>query len=190
MTRAIPPEKLNWPWPISASVSCARSATLTASFAVEPGEDDAELVAAEATGNVGGANGRPQRVRERAQRLVAGHVAADVVDPLQPVEVDDQERQVLPRAQASRDGRLELLLEQPAVVEAGELVARGGLLQLGEENRVSDGDGDDVAKGSTEVDRGLVPDPVSAVDDLHEADGLPARNQRQHQQRLLSLALE
>ena len=54
------------------------------------GKDDGELVAADPAGHVGGADRRPQRVGERAERLVAGAVAADVVDALEPVEVDDR----------------------------------------------------------------------------------------------------
>ncbi len=117
-------------------------------------------------------------------------MAADVVDPLEPVEVDDEQGEILPRPQAAGDGRLELLLEQAAVVEAGELVPRRRLLQLGEEDGVADRDRDDVAERAAEVDVGIVPDAILDVHDLHQPDRLPASHEREHEQGALPLALE
>ena len=55
-------------------------------------QQHAELVAAEARDGVGGAHARLQQARHVAQQPVAGLVAAGVVDDLELVEVDVQQR--------------------------------------------------------------------------------------------------
>jgi hypothetical protein len=91
------------------------------------------------------------------------------------------------RVSSSRDGGVELLLEEAAVVEPGQLVARGGLVQLLEEQCVADGDRDDVAERAAERHVGLVPHAIAGIDDLHEADRLAAGDEREHEQRRLAL---
>jgi hypothetical protein len=60
-------------------------------------EHHGELVAAEAGGEVGGAQVQPQPVGDPDQQQVARRVAERVVDRLEPVEVDEEQRQgVLP----------------------------------------------------------------------------------------------
>ncbi len=61
---------------------------------LDVGQDDCELVAAEPAGDVDGAAGRADRRCDPAQRGVAGHVAARVVQRLEVVEVDDDHGQV------------------------------------------------------------------------------------------------
>ena len=75
-------------------------------------EQDDELVASEARGGVGGADAAEQPSRGLAQEHVAGGVAEAVVDVLERVEVDEQDRdpRVAPaprapgRARAGRSG--------------------------------------------------------------------------------------
>src|SRR5215207_5577979 len=58
------------------------------------GQDDGELVASQPAGNVACADGRAQRIPHRFERLVAGGVAAEIVNALEPVEIDDEQREL------------------------------------------------------------------------------------------------
>ena len=104
-------------------------------LAVHVGEDQRELVAADARHHVGG----PERVAEllghRTQRLVAEPVAVGVVHLLEAVEVEQHERHLALRALRALDLHLERAVEEAAVAHAGERV-RGRLLrELGEGRR-------------------------------------------------------
>ena len=86
------------------------------------GEQDRELVATEASHDVGAADGPPQQARDGDQELVAGVVAEGVVDLLEVVEVEQEERSGGAVATAEVEVALELVLEAPAVGEAGQHV--------------------------------------------------------------------
>ena len=58
-----------------------------------PGGDDGELIAADAGQGVGGAQDRLGALGDLAEDRVADRVAVVVVDPLEVVEVEDQQRQ-------------------------------------------------------------------------------------------------
>ena len=62
---------------------------------------------------------------DHAQDGVAGLVAADVVDALEPVEVDDEQRERLGRPLGARERLLDPVVEQRAVRQTGERVAEG-----------------------------------------------------------------
>ena len=116
------------------------------------GQDDRELVAAQAASDVGGTGRRRECLRKRLERLVAGRVTAEVVDPLQAVDVDDEQAELLAAPTSARDGDVEVLLEEPAVVEPGQAIASRQLLDLAKEPGVSNGGSDDVAERTAEVD--------------------------------------
>ena len=56
-------------------------------------DEDRELVAAEASRRVGGAEQQLQAIRHLGEQLVAGHVSEAVVDLFEVVEVDEQHPQ-------------------------------------------------------------------------------------------------
>ena len=66
---------------------------------------------------------------DRLQQLVAGAVPVGVVDLLEGVEVEHEQRGLLAVAPAARDLHRELALEQAAVVQAGERVVLGEVAQ-------------------------------------------------------------
>ena len=89
-----------------------------------------ELVSAEAGSGVGAAHALGQAQRELAQHLVAGRMAERVVDGLEVVEVDEEDRHlVLVAAQALERVR-HAILEQQAVGQAGQRVVEGLPAQL------------------------------------------------------------
>ena len=101
-------------WPIangSASASrirCGEQAGMIGLLAA--GLDDGELVAAEPGDQLVAAHRRPEPLRRRDQQGVAGRVAVNVVDRLEAVEVDAQDRDRLgrirrPWRRSGRDGR-------------------------------------------------------------------------------------
>jgi hypothetical protein len=98
-----------------------------------------ELVAAQPGQRVGRSHHHSQPVRHLAQHRVAGSVAEAVVDRLEAVEVDEQQRE--PRGHEARraleaafDPRHRLaqpVVEQRAVRDAGQHVVEGHALQFG-----------------------------------------------------------
>jgi hypothetical protein len=82
-------------------------------------DDDGELVAADARDHVAGSHAAAQSFGEDEQELVAGGVAAAVVDALEVVEVDEEHAH---RAAAAQHPVGDLL-EQRAVGQPGERVA-------------------------------------------------------------------
>ena len=87
-------------------------------------EEDRELVTADAEGAVGAAQGVVQQGAEAAQDAIAVGVAARVVDRLELVDVDEEERQRDVVAQGGRDLPIELLVEGAMVAQPGERVAQ------------------------------------------------------------------
>ena len=145
-----------------------------------PGDDDGELVAAEARHLAAVAHDGGQPVRHLAQQLVADGVAQGVVDVLEVVEVDEHEARA---GRAVRGGVVQAPLEAPtqqlAVAQTGEGVVqrlllpahrlRGAQLQRehrhgeegdelraeGEAHRGERGDGDeDALRGQGEAEVG------------------------------------
>ena len=93
--------------------------------AVEVGQQDQELVAALAREQVGRAHDAAQAHRDPPQQLVAGGVAERVVDGLEVVEVDVQQRDRGAGAAGAREAEREVLVEQRAVGQLRERVVVG-----------------------------------------------------------------
>ncbi len=103
-----------------------RSARVLVGVAQQHGE----LVAAEAGDDVRLADRVVQRTADRADDLVAGLVAAGVVDVLEAVEVEQVERALAAVARGVGDELGQLLVEAAAVEEAGQRVVVGEVLEL------------------------------------------------------------
>ena len=89
---------------------------------VDLAEDDPELVSAEAADQIALPQARGEDLADRDEKPVPGQVAVPVVDGLEAVEVDGDQRPRAPVATTGGEEGLELLVEAPAVGEARELV--------------------------------------------------------------------
>ena len=96
---------------------------------VEILDDDHELVAAEARQQVGLAQRGRELARDALQELVADPVAERVVDVLEPVEVDEQHADATAAALRLRNRLRQALVQQQAIGQSGQRVARGHVLQ-------------------------------------------------------------
>jgi hypothetical protein len=103
--------------------STSFAAMRAASSMGEVGEQHREFVAALAPDQVRGAQRRQQPRRAVAQQLVAGDVAERVVDVLEAVEVDEQQRHLAAVAPRALDRGADALAHQGAVRQVGEQVA-------------------------------------------------------------------
>ena len=92
-------------------------------------DDHHEFVAAEAREQVGLAQRRRQRLGHALQQLVADPVAERVVDVLEAVEVDEQHADAAAAALRLRDRLRQPLVQQQAVRQAGQRVARRHVLE-------------------------------------------------------------
>ena len=88
------------------------------------GEQDAELVAAEAGDGVGGAQRRLEALGDLLEEHVAVVMAERVVDLLEVVEVHDHHGRAAVAALGGAHGLLDAVAEQHAVREAGERVVQ------------------------------------------------------------------
>ncbi len=120
-----------------------------------------ELVPTDARDRVRFADDGFEAPRERLQHDVACPVPADVVDVLEPVEVDRDQRERLARAAGAPKRLLDAVVEQHAVRQAGEWIAESfGVRRVDakvEEDAGGGGDeraeherGDDVVRASRE----------------------------------------
>ena len=82
---------------------------------LDPPDDDAEFVAADAADDVGGAHVADQFTRDRLEQRVAGSMAVAVVDPLEAVEIDEHQGGLRSVALHMRERPLELALETAPV---------------------------------------------------------------------------
>src|SRR5262249_13572704 len=101
-------------------------------------QHDGELVASDAAGDVRGSNDAtdsPGRLREDG---VAGEVADLVVDVLEVVQVEDDERELSVVAVRASDLACKRLVEEAAVVEPGQRVEVGELPRLAKATGVVD----------------------------------------------------
>ena len=120
--------------------------------AVEVRQQDQELVAALAREQVGRAHDAAQAHRDPPQQLVAGRVAEAVVDGLEVVEVDVQQRDRMAAAPGAREAEREVLVEQRAVRQLRERVVVGEerdlLLRAAPLGDVAEGGHDAVGRSS------------------------------------------
>ncbi|MEZ5182317.1 MAG: hypothetical protein R2702_10650 [Acidimicrobiales bacterium] len=93
-------------------------------------EEDAELVAAEPSHGVAGADAAAQAGGHGREEAVAGRVAERVVHRLEVVEVDEQHGGEVARAPAALQGVLDPVAEEATVREAGERVVEGLVAEL------------------------------------------------------------
>ena len=93
-------------------------------------EDDRELVAAQPRQRVVLAQQLLQPRADLAQHLVAGVVAERVVELLEAVEVDQQQRELVAVRAARLDRRVQRVDQVAAVAEAGEVVGHRLLLRV------------------------------------------------------------
>ena len=97
-------------------------------------QDDRELVAADAEGTVAVAQRVADAVGHAHEQAVAGRMALAVVDDLEVVEVDEQQRDGHLVATVELELAVELLLERAVVAEAGEAVVQRVLARLAVEH--------------------------------------------------------
>ena len=95
----------------------------------DAGHDDRELVAAEAGNGIGRARHGTQPGTDLADQLVAGRMAERVVDRLEAVEIEIEERSAPPCPRA-KQRFAELLLEEEAVGEPGQRIVERDELDL------------------------------------------------------------
>ena len=93
-------------------------------------DHDGELVATEARRHVARAQRLVDAQADRRENLVAALVAPAVVDVLEVVQVEEEQRNLLLRLLPDRDDVLELLLEERPVRKAGQRVVQRQLPEL------------------------------------------------------------
>ena len=91
-------------------------------FAARVGQDQRELVAAEARHDVGLARAQANQPRGLDQRPAAVEVAVRVVDRLEPVEIDEQQRQRPAAARGALGFTAQHLRQVARVVELRQIV--------------------------------------------------------------------
>jgi hypothetical protein len=94
------------------------------------GREHAELVAAESGDGVLGAHRMGECLRDVAQEVVAGAVAEAIVERLEAVEVDHDERERTLHTAVARDLMVGLGEQRPAVGDPGEGVGEGEVTQV------------------------------------------------------------
>ncbi len=161
------------------------SAASCASAALQRGRIDGELVAAEPGQGVAGAAATAQDVGNFLDQAVAGRVAIGVVDLLEVVEVEHQDRAGGALASRPRHRQVEVLVEAAAVLQAGQRILAGLALQLlhalvaapdEDQSAEQGGDGDaDPAEQQRQADVGSVrvadDQQPGAVGDLQRRPG-------------------
>ena len=92
----------------------------------EVGQHGAELVAAGAGDDVGVVEGSPQALRRLAQDGVAGLSAEAVVDQLEIVDPDVEQRDVAVAVPGAGEGQREVLLQHGPIRQEGQRVVEPG----------------------------------------------------------------
>ena len=122
---------------------------------------DYEFVAADPGHGVACTEDRLESARQRSQDCIARSVAADVVDVLEPVEIDHDKCEGLPGTSRAAESLLDPIVQEHAVGESSQGVAqslcgRSSELQVeqdsagGGEERKDDECRDDVIRGLTQ----------------------------------------
>src|ERR687888_184430 len=140
-------------------------------------DDDGELVAADAERLLPGAALLGQRARELAQDAIAGRVALVVVQALEVVEVEEEERDVARARVGALERGVEVLLEGAVVAELGERVAPRLGVREGEPASVRERRARELARGDEEA---RMDADVRTLRDTDEqgAENLAARRDR------------
>jgi hypothetical protein len=96
------------------------------------GQQDRELLAAVAPGEVLSPHHAAQRGADARQHLVTRRMPVLVVDLLEVVEVEQQQRERHPRHRGLSERPLERVRDRPLVGQAGQAVGRGAHLRDGQ----------------------------------------------------------
>ena len=96
-----------------------------AGISLDAVEQDGELVAAQPCRHVGRAHGRVEPPGDGGQQLVAGGVTEMVVDHLEVVQIEIENRDGAAAAADAGDGLVDARAKQRAVRQAGQIVVRG-----------------------------------------------------------------
>lgn len=110
-------------------LSILRAAIAASSFVFQRGRNQGELVPAEARDRVAVAHHRAQRGSDLLQEPVADIVTERIVDALEAIQVDEQNRKESPLAPAGGDVDAQTVEEQRAIGNAGEAVEVRQLLE-------------------------------------------------------------
>ncbi len=94
---------------------------------VDVGLDDTKFVAAKPSHNVVSTNGVRQPFGNDTQDLVAGLMTKPIVDRLEAIEVQKQDRKSLRIGSRNGDSFLEALIEMASVGQAGQCVMEGAV---------------------------------------------------------------
>ncbi|MBK6845955.1 MAG: hypothetical protein IPG88_27435 [Gemmatimonadetes bacterium] len=97
---------------------------------VEPLQHDGKLVASQAGDGVAAASRRAQAVADGTQQCVAGVMSEVVVDELEVVEVDEEDRRRFRLATFEGERRHHLLEEERAIGEARQGIVKGLMPKL------------------------------------------------------------
>ena len=134
-------------------------------------DEDGELVGAQPGHGVALPHGVQQPAGDLAQQAVAGFAPEAVVDALETVEVEIDDRRVEPAAPVAPQGLLDPVAEQGAVGQAGQRVVEGlvgelllGLLAVSHVVHVDD-DAGHIGVIEQVHDAGADPDPPAVVAD-------------------------
>ena len=147
--------------------------------------DQRELVAAVPGREVVGTGGAPQRVPDAAQHLVADQVAVLVVDLLEAIEVDEDERQRRSRrALGSLDLGRKPLLHRRVIEAPGEWIGTGGVSQAGVRAGILERDGRQLGERLERVEVLLREAHAPAIRDRQDAAQLAPPVHGQGERRL------
>jgi|GEM_PF-4837501 len=120
------------PWPTDQCATLLRmvSATPCAAVALPPRQQHGELLAAESRGAVAGALHRvADAQRDADQHLIAGLVTVAVVECLEVIGVDDQQRDRRVHTQRAAPFALDQGIELAAVDQPGQRIGSGEFFQ-------------------------------------------------------------
>ena len=127
-----------------------RSASDDRAAYVSRREDHRELLATDAADDVRRAHRRAQDVGDLVQQLIADAVAVDVVHLLEVVEVEHHDRDGVVRGRRLQERLAQAVVERAVVVEAGEGVGLGLVLEPRADVRVVDRERGGVAEALRE----------------------------------------
>ena len=146
-------------------------------FDVGVRQQDREFVAPDAERAIGPAERTVHELAEAAQEAVATGVPSTVVDGLELVEVDDQERERVLVARCRRHLAIELLLEGPMVAESRQRIEEG-IGQRGFIAHLEVGLGRDQRSDRAQEGNGCDRDGTAGGD--HDRGGLVHREEGRH----------
>ena len=177
-----PTASVSWSF---ASSSPIRSAQRGRAAQVAGREDHGELLAADAADDVGRADRGAQDVRDLVQQLVADAVAVDVVHLLEVVEIEHHHGDGVVRRGRRQQSLAQPVVEGTVVVEAGQRVGLGLVLEARPDVRVVDRERGGVAEalGEEELLVGELRVLADAVD-VERALELSASDERHGDERL------